>query len=193
MDATTAYFLKKYYPHVIKWWLVSYNPEVVRVWPTKAERKEAERKEALKKEKLALEQKEKEQENASAYKPQAVGQSPDSGLDDSAYNATTGSYSGLYGKGPVDDQTKEALNAILSISNNQNTVDSLLLGNDADEPESLKKKENHYVGLPPEQDDIVKEANAIYERLLREAAEDEAKKQAEIEAVRRQVEQEQET
>lgn len=43
--------------------------------------------------------------------------------------------------------------------------------------------------LPPEQDDIVKEANAIYERLLREAAEDEARKQAEIEAVRQQVEQ----
>ncbi len=193
MDATTAYFLKKYYPHVIKWWLVSYNPEVVRVWPTKAERKEAERKEALKKEKLALEQKEKEQENASAPEPQAVGQSLDSGLDDSAYNAATGSYSGLYGKGPVDDQTKEALNAILSISNNQNTVDSLLLGNDAEEPESLKKKGNLDVVLPPEQDDIVKEANAIYERLLREAAEDEAKKQAEIEAVRRQVEQEQET
>ncbi len=36
---------------------------------------------------------------------------------------------------------------------------------------------------PPEQDKIIREANAIYERLLREAAEDEAKKQAEIDAV----------
>lgn len=37
---------------------------------------------------------------------------------------------------------------------------------------------------PPEQDKIIREANAIYERLLREAAEDEAKKQAEIDAVK---------
>lgn len=56
-----------------------------------------------------------------------------------------------------------------------------------------KKKGNPDVILPPEQDEIIKEANAIYERLLREAAEDEARKQAEIEAVRKQVEQAQET
>ena len=38
--------------------------------------------------------------------------------------------------------------------------------------------------LPPEQEAIINEANAIYERLMREAAEDEAKKNAEIEAAR---------
>lgn len=182
MDATTAYFLKKYYPHVIKWWLVSYNPEVFRVWPSKAEKKEA-----LKKERLQLEA---EKKNKPAETHTSVQNRSDI-TDDSAYNATTGSYSGLYGKGPVDEQTKEALNAILSISNKQNTVDSLLSGNESGE--EVKKKENNDVILPPEQDDIVKEANAIYERLLREAAEDEARKQAEIEAVRRQVEQAQES
>lgn len=173
---------------MIKWWLVSYNPEVFRVWPSKAERKEAEKKEALKKEKLQIET---QKEKSLALETHAVSQDPNDGLDDSAYNAATGSYSGLYGKGPVDDQTKEALNAILSISNNQNTVDSLLSENESGEGEALKKKSNLDVTLPPEQDDIVKEANAIYERLLREAAEDEAKKQAEIEAVRQQVEQSQ--
>lgn len=178
MDATTAYFLKKYYPHVIKWWLVSYNPEVFRVWPSKAEKKEA-----LKKERLQLETK---TENKPAPETHTGHQNMNDNTNDSAYNATTGSYSGLYGQGPVDDQTKEALNAILSISNNQNTVDSLLSGN---EPGEDKKKNKNNVILPPEQDDIVKEANAIYERLLREAAEDEARKQAEIEAVRQQVEQ----
>lgn len=140
MDATTAYFLKKYYPHVIKWWLVSYNPEVFRVWPSKAEKKEALKKEALKKEKLQKEQMEAQQEKASAPDMQAGGQDLNNTPDDSAYNAATGSYSGLYGKGPVDDQTKEALNAILSISNNQNTVDSLLSGNSPEEDESSKKK-----------------------------------------------------
>lgn len=152
MDPATAYFLKKYYPHVIKWWLVAYNPEVFRVWPSKAEKEEA----------LKIEEKEKRL--AIEAKP-----------NDDAYNATTGSYSGLYGKGPVDAQTQEALDAILHQSNNQNTVDSLLANN----PD---------VVLPPEQDDIIAEANAIYERLLREAAEDEAKKWAEIEAVRMQME-----
>lgn len=179
MDAATAYFLKKYYPHVIKWWLVTYNPEAVRVWPTKAEKKEA-----LRKERLQLEEEQKLAPETQAGSPDAAGS-----IDDSAYNAATGSYSGLYGKGPVDDQTKEALNAILSISSNQNTVDSLLLSDNSGENAALKKKETPDVILPPEQDDIVKEANAIYERLLQEAAEDEAKKQAEIEAVRQQMEQ----
>ena len=183
MDAATAYFLKKYYPHVIKWWLVSYNPEAFRVWPSKAEKREALRLEAEQEKRLALEMQSKE--NAADVAQNA---------DDSVYNAATGSYSGLYGKKPVDEQTQEALNAILSTSSNQNTVDSLLSGGGsvkADADTAEKKTENGDVILPPEQDDIVKEANAIYERLLREAAEDEAKKQAEIEAVRQQVEQSQ--
>ena len=126
MDAATAYFLKKYYPHVIKWWLVTYNPEVVRVWPSKAEKKEA-----LRKERLQLEEAEKEKKLA--LEAQTGSQDANDNIDDSAYNAATGSYSGLYGKGPVDDQTKEALDAILSLSSNQNTVDFLLSGGGAEE------------------------------------------------------------
>lgn len=169
MDPATAYFLKKYYPHVIKWWLVVYNPESVRIWPSKKEKDEALRLEAIEAkkeaEKLALED--------------SMPNSHQNGnLDDSAYNATTGSYSGLYGQKPVDENTQAALDAILNASNNQNSVDSLLA--DAASGDA--------VVLPPEQDEIVREANEIYERLLREAAEDEARKQAEIDEMRRQAE-----
>lgn len=96
-------------------------------------------------------------------------------MDESAFNATTGSYSGLYGQKPVDEYTQAALDAILNASSNQNSVDSLLAGTDSS------------IVLPPEQDEIVREANEIYERLLREAAEDEARKQAEIDEMRRQA------
>ena len=80
---------------------------------------------------------------------------------------------------PVDENTQAALDAILSASNNQNSVDSLLAGGTSS---------GEIVTLPPEQDEIVREANEIYERLLREAAEDEARKQAEIDEMRRQAE-----
>ncbi len=92
---------------------------------------------------------------------------------DDAYNASTGSYSGLYGQKPVDDQTQSTLDEILNASSSQCNIDSLV--------EAAKSED---VTLPPEQDKIIREANAIYERLLREAAEDEAKKQAEIDAVK---------
>lgn len=161
MDANTAYFLKKYYPHVIKWWLVVYNPVVVRIWPSKSEEEEALRLEAQ--EQAAVEQ----------HDHTLADTDNNHSADPSAYNAATGSYSGLYGQKPVDSDTQAALDAIMSISNNQNSVDMLLSGGSS-----------KAVVLPPEQDAIIQEANAIYERLLREAAEDEAKKQAEIEAVR---------
>ena len=164
MDPATAYFLKKYYPHVIKWWLVVYNPETVRIWPSKAEKDEALRLEAIEAKKEA---------ELLALEDSTVSPEHDKNLDISAYNATTGSYSGLYGQRPVDESTQAALDAILNASNNQNSVDSLLAANT--------------VVLPPEQDEIVREANEIYERLLREAAEDEARKQAEIDAMRRQA------
>ncbi len=162
MDAATAYFLKRYYPHVIKWWLVVYIPEAVRIWPSKAEKEAA----------LRLEAKEAKQKPAIEQKKPSLTQNtiPDA----AAYNAATGSYSGLYGQGPVDESTKAALDAIMNTSNNQNTVDSLLSS-------AQPQKE---VILPPEHKEIVDEANAIYNRLMREAAEDEAKKQAEIEAAR---------
>lgn len=163
MDLATACFFKRYYPHVIKWWFVVYNPEVYRVWPSPAEREEALRIEA-EEERLALEQKEAE-------------------VDESAFNATTGSYSGLYGQGPVDEDTQAALDAILNISSNQSSIDSLISGN-ADLASVYSASSSKNVTLPPEQDTIIQEANAIYERLMREAAEDEARKQAEIEAAR---------
>ena len=164
MDPATAYFLKKYYPHVIKWWLVVYNPETVRIWPSKAEKDEALRLEAIEAKKNA---------ELLALEDSTSGQERDGNLDDTAYNATTGSYSGLYGQKPVDEDTQAALDAILYASSNQSSVDSLLASN--------------AVILPPEQDEIVREANEIYERLLREAAEDEARKQAEIDEMRRQA------
>ncbi len=170
MDPATAYFLKKYYPHVIKWWLVVYNPETVRIWPSKAEKDEALRLEAIEAEKKA--------EQPALYDSMSVLQ-PDENPDDSAYNAATGSYSGLYGQKPVDEDTQAALDAILNASSNQNSVDSLLAGTGAAFSED--------VVLPPEQDEIIREANEIYERLLREAAEDEARKQAEIDEMRRQA------
>lgn len=163
MDANTAYFLKKYYPHVIKWWLVVYIPEVVRIWPSKTEEEEALRLEAQ--QQAALEQHENANDSVQIN-------NADGAIDESAYNATTGSYSGLYGQKPVDSDTQAALDAILNGSSNQNSVDMLLSGS------------SKAVTLPPEQDEIIEEANAIYARLLREAAEDEARKQAEIEAVR---------
>jgi hypothetical protein len=150
MDPATSYFLKKYYPHVIKWWLVIYNPEFIRIWPSKEEEDEAMRMEAEEKAALELELQ-----------------------DDDAYNATTGSYSGLYGQKPVDDATQAALDAIMSASSNQNSVDSLLSNN---------------ISISEEQQSVIDEANAIYERLLREAAEDEAKKQAQIEEARKAAE-----
>lgn len=171
MDPATAYFLKKYYPHVIKWWLVVYNPETVRIWPSKAERDEALRLEAIEAEKKS---------EAPALEDSMSGSQQDGNLDDSAYNAATGSYSGLYGQKPVDEDTQAALDAILNASSNQNSVDSLLAGTGT--------PSNDSVVLPPEQDEIIREANEIYERLLREAAEDEARKQAEIDEMRRQAE-----
>lgn len=92
MDPATAYFLKKYYPHVIKWWLVMYNPEVVRIWPPRLKKEEALRLEAEEAKVLAIE-----------GNTQSVGNSPTDttntgSIDASAFNATTGSYSGLYGQ-----------------------------------------------------------------------------------------------
>jgi hypothetical protein len=174
MDPATSYFLKKYYPHVIKWWLVIYNPEVIRIWPSKAEEEEALRIEEEEEKLLALE-------------------TSDDTPDASAFNATTGSYSGLYGQKPVDADTQAALDAIMNISNNQNNVDYLLSGGSPNTGAAYATGNTYSsssddVVIPPEQEEIINEANAIYERLLREAAEDEAKKQAEIEAARMAVE-----
>ena len=154
MDPQTAYFLKKYYRNVIKWWLVMYNPEAIPIWHSKEETAAARLK-------------------AANTKESQTSENELTTTDESAYNATTGSYSGLYGKAPIDSATQSALDAIMSLSNSQNSIDSLFASNTCTDIE-----------IPPEQDDIIAEANAIYERLLREAQEDEAKKQAEIESAR---------
>lgn len=168
-----------------------YIPEFFRVWPSKAEEEAALRIEAKEAKRLALETQSKEMINENPKDKH------DSEPDDSAFNATTGSYSGLYGQKPVDADTQAALDAILNNSSNQNSVDFLLSGG---EPASgaayaitassaaVSKTDSCDVILPPEQDEIVKEANAIYERLLQEASEDEARKQAEIDIARRQAE-----
>lgn len=160
-DPATAYFFKKYYRNIIKWWFVVYNPDYKKVWPSKEEEEIAHQKE-LEEERIAHE---KELEEA-AYVEQDK-------TSDDAFNASTGSYSGLYGQKPVDDKTQSTLDEILNAASSQCNIDSLVAATKSGD-----------VTLPPEQDEIIKEANAIYERLLREAAEDEAKKQAEIEAAR---------
>lgn len=160
-----------------------YNPEVFRIWPSKAEEEEA----------LRLEKEEAKQLALESFELSEI-----SDIDESAYNATTGSYSGLYGQNPVDAETQAALDAIMNTSSNQNNVDYLLSGGlpsiDASQNSSFSsdEKKNDFavsndVIIPPEQEEIIREANEIYERLLREAAEDEAKKQAEIEEIRKQA------
>lgn len=184
MDPATAYFLKKYYPHVIKWWLVLYNPEYIRIWPSKAEEDEALRLEA------------EEQKQLTDHHPISGMNSNSENLydgivDDAAYNVTTGSYSGLYGQKPVDADTQAALDAIMNSSSNQSSIDFLLSGGTptSGPAYAMTDQAASDVVIPPEQAEIIAEANAIYERLLREAAEDEAKKQAEIEEARRQAQQ----
>ena len=177
MDAKTSYFFKKYYRNIIKWWFVSYNPEFKKIWPSKEEEEQALLEEESKKY-------EEEQPSEEAYIPEDDNITADNTIEcnDDAYNATTGSYSGLYGTGPVDSSTQNALDEILNRSSSQNSIDMLF--NNSSEPETSQKKNVNDVVLPPEQEAIINEANAIYERLMREAAEDEARKAAEIEAAR---------
>ena len=184
MDPATAYFLKKYYPHVIKWWLVLYNPEYIRIWPSKAEEDEALRLEAEEQKQLTDHHTISDMNSDSENLYDGI-------VDDAAYNATTGSYSGLYGQKPVDADTQAALDAIMNSSSNQNSIDSLLSGGTptSGPAYAMTDQSASHVVIPPEQAEIIAEANAIYERLLREAAEDEAKKQAEIEEARKQAQQ----
>lgn len=144
--------------------MVVYNPEAVRIWPSKQEKEEALRIEAEEAERLALE--------GPVDAPQEV--EVQNEIDSSAFNASTGSYSGLYGQQPVDENTQATLYA----SSNQSSIDLLIAGGQRGDD----------VITPPEQNAIITEANEIYERLLREAAEDEARKQAEIEEMRKQAE-----
>lgn len=163
MDPQTAYFFKKFYRNIIKWWFVDYNPAVKKIWPSKAEEEAA-----------RLKEEEEAQQKALA---ETLHEASDESTEE-AYNATTGSYSGLYGQGPMDDDTQSMLAEIMQHSSSQSSIDSML----------QNSSEYTDVVLPPEQEEIIKEANVIYERLLREAKEDEDRKAAEIDAVRRAVE-----
>lgn len=177
MDPNTAYFFKKFYRNIIKWWFVIYNPDAKKIWPSKKEEEEARKKEE---EELAA----IEEAKAKEAPPQEDAQQP---IEDEAYNETTGSYSGLYGKGPMDDDTQSMLDQIMSISSSQNSIDALLHSSSGDTSNAAPASVSDVV-LPPEQDEIIREANAIYERLLREAKEDEERKAAEIEAVKKAME-----
>lgn len=163
MDPQTAYYFKKFYRNIIKWWFVDYNPDVKKIWPSKAEEEAARLKEE--EELLLLEEAE-----AAAM--------------EEAYNETTGSYSGYYGQGPMDDDTQFMLEEIMNRTNKQNSIDSML--EHTSDYSSEYASEHSDVILPPEHEEIMQEANAIYERLLQEAKEDEARKAAEIEEAKRQ-------
>lgn len=177
MDPNTAYFFKKFYRNIIKWWFVIYNPDAKKIWPSRKEEEEARKKEEA--ELAAL-----EEANAKDATPQEDIQSP---IEDDAYNETTGSYSGLYGQGPMDDDTQSMLDQIMSISSSQSSIDALLHASSCDTSNAAPASVSDVV-LPPEQDEIIREANAIYERLLREAKEDEERKAAEIEAIKKSME-----
>lgn len=168
-DPNIAYFFRKFYRNIIKWWFVVYNPVAKRIWPSKEEEAAA-----LANEEKNPPQKTKTNPNKSSMINNMSGMMPNTSINDSTYNATTGSYSGLYGQKPVDSDTQATLDEILAKASSQTTVDSL-----------VTKAASTPVVLPPEHEEIIKEANEIYERLLREAAEDEAKKQAEIEAAKK--------
>lgn len=175
-DPQTAYFFRKFYGNVIKWWFVTYNTDAVKIWPSKAEEEAARLKEEEEKERLLQEKEEKE-----GLLLENTPNNETTDVADDAYNATTGSYSGLYGQGPMDEDTQSMLDQIMQKSSSQTNID-FLLGNASNE------SDDSTVPLPPEQDEVIREANLIYERLLREAKEDEERKAAEIEAVKRAAE-----
>lgn len=169
-NPSVAYFFKRFYKNIIKWWFVVYNPIARRIWPTKAEEEMALEKENLEQE--VEEPKQEEPLNTAPTMMQSTTPQPSAPIiNDATYNSTTGSYSGLYGQQPVDSSTQNVLDEILNRHNSQNFIDSYIQDNSFEE-----------VPVPEDQEAIVAEANAIYERLLREAAEDAAKKQAEIDA-----------
>lgn len=174
-NPSVAYFFKRFYQNIIKWWFVVYNPIARRIWPTKAEEEAALEQERLEKKDEPEDEMATDPDNASSSNPNVMSSTtpitPTPVINDATYNATTGAYSGLYGQQPVDSSTQNVLDEILNKHNSQNYIDNYIQDNATDA-----------VPIPEDQEAIVAEANAIYERLLREAAEDEAKKQAEIDA-----------
>lgn len=183
VNPKVAYFFKRFYRNIIKCWFVIYNP-IARIISYSKEDEEYTKK-------LNKEKEEKKKERAIKYAEANGLPIPEEyaeekvikpHIEDVNYNETTGSFSGLYGQKPVDSGTQSMLDEIMGKTSSQNNIDSLLSQQVAPAP---KPKEE--VEMSPEQEAVIQEANEIYERLLREAAEDEAKKQAEIEEAKQQA------
>lgn len=169
-----AYFFKKFYRNIIKWWFVIYNPIARRIWPTKEEEEQA----------LA---KEEQEASAQLEEPDNTPGTEDISSEisdeipvtstpkeeiiaDDTYNETTKSFSGRYGKDPLNEEDSVALNEILKLSSSQNSIDNLVAN--AMIPVELSEEDKA----------IIEEAKLIYERLVREAEEDKQKKEDEIAA-----------
>lgn len=164
-----AYGMKS---NVIKWWQIIYNPNVRRIFPSNYEEELYEEAEAqrLETEAAALQQ--------------------ESLLHNSSYNASTGSMSGEYGKGEMNDSEKAQLDAILKSNYSSIAgIDALKI----DEPEMNEEDKRiarlcDTSNLSPEEaaekEEQLRRANEIYERLLHEAKMDELERLAEIEAAR---------
>ena len=162
-DPHIAYFFKKFYRNIIKWWFVIYNPIARRIWPTKEEEEQA-----LAKEEMEATQSQEELETSEEkIEDDLVEEIP---IDDDTYNATTKSYSGRYGQEPLDEEGTYTLEEILKLSSSQNTIDNLVANTIT--PATLSDKDKA----------IIEEAKQIYDRLLQEAEEDKQKKLAEIDA-----------
>ncbi|MBQ7942741.1 MAG: hypothetical protein IJ326_01625 [Lachnospiraceae bacterium] len=154
-DPRIAYFFKKFYRNIIKWWFVIYNPIARKIWPTKEE------------EEQALAKEEMESAENQDEETEAVEEAP---IDDDTYNATTKSYSGRYGKEPLAQEDTYTLEEILKLSSSQNSIDNIVASTLT--PARLSDTDKA----------VIEEAKQIYERLLKEAEEDRQKKQAEIDA-----------
>ena len=195
MSPQVAYFFKKIYGNIIKWWFVIYNPIVRRIWPTKQEEevaleKEKEEEEAQLEESRDIAETLAQEEPVPAYEEEVLEDAypeeayveepaPQSHviIDDDNYNETTGAFSGLYGKTPLDQDDQNMVEEIMKRNHEAHSIDSLI-------PSPVEKEPTPEVTAPSDQDAVLQEANAIYERLLQEAAADEAAKQAEIEAAK---------
>lgn len=215
-NPSVAYFFKKFYRNIIKWWYVIYNPiarvisfskedeEYTKRLQHEKKAKKIERdmkiceaqgipytgetledlemqtiKEAVEEdvtEPAEFREDEKPAEKVPTDTP--VQKVP---IDNINYNETTGAFSGLYGQEPMDESTQNTFDEIMGRNKPKNSIEALFeQENQAAHPVNTVKP----VELPPEQEEIMKEANEIYARLMKEAAEDEAKKQAEIEAAK---------
>lgn len=212
-----AYFFKKFYRNIIKWWYVIYNP-IARVISFSKEDEEYTKKLQHEKKVKQIEremkmckaqgipytgitldeleqqtcdeQADEQTDEQFVEEPRPIPETqteeiptspsaPVVKIDDVNYNQTTGAFSGLYGTAPMDESTQSVLDEIMGKNKPKNSIESLF------EQESISNTPTTKpVEMPPDQEEIMKEADEIFARLQREAAEDEAKKQAEIEAVK---------